>query len=44
MKIKLNKAQLDKRNLLRAHEDEENSLQDHLHKYNENKRSANRNG
>ena len=37
------KAKLDKRNLLRAHEDEENSLIYHFHKYNENKNSSDRN-
>ena len=35
LKKKLNKEKLDKRNLLRAHEDEDNSLQYQFHKYNQ---------
>ena len=33
LKKKLNKAKLDKKNLPHAHEDEDNSLQYHFHKY-----------
>ena len=44
LKKKLNKVKLNKRNLLRAHEDEDNSLQYHFHKYNENKHSARKKG
>ena len=40
LKKKLNKAKLDKRNLLRAHEDEDNSLLYHFRKYNKNKHYA----
>ena len=44
MKKKINKAKLDKMTLLRAHEDNENSLLYHFSKYNENKHSADKNG
>ena len=44
LKKKLNREKLEKRNLLQAHEDEDNQLQYHFHKYNENKHSPNRNG
>ena len=44
LKKKLNKEKLDKRNLLWAHEYENNSLQYHIQKYNENKNSSDRNG
>ena len=44
LKKKLNKEKLDKRNLLRAHEDEDNSLQYQFHKYNQKKHSSDRNG
>ena len=43
MKKKLNRAKIDKRNLLWAHEDEDNSVQYQFHQYNENKHSADRN-
>ena len=43
LKKKRNKEKLDKRNLLRAHEDDENSLLYHFRKYNKNKNSADRN-
>ena len=41
LKNKINKAKLNKRNLLRAHGDEENSLLYHFRKYNKNKHYAN---
>ena len=44
LKKKRNKEKLDKRNLLRAHEDDENSLLYHFRKYNKNKNSANKKG
>ena len=44
MKKKLNKKKPDKRNLLRVHEDEYNSLQYNFHKYNEYKYYSDRNG
>ena len=44
LKNKLNKAKLNKRNLLRAHEDEDNSLLYHFRKYNKNKHYANKKG
>ena len=43
LKNKINEENLDKRNLLRAHEDDYNSLQYQFHKYNENKHYAVRN-
>ena len=42
LKKKLNKTKLDKRNLLRAQEDEENPLLYQFRKYNENKHYANK--
>ena len=44
LKKNLNKGKLDKRDPLRAHEDEYNSLQYQFHKYDKNKHSANING
>ena len=44
LKNKLNKSKLNKRNLLWAHEDEDNLLLYHFSKYNENKHSANKKG
>ena len=44
MKKKLNRAKLIKRNLLRAHADEENSFLYHFIKYKKNKHSANKKG
>ena len=44
LRKKTNKAKLEKMNLLRAHEDEDNSLLYHFHKYNENKHSARKKG
>ena len=44
LKKKPNKEKLDKRNLLRAHEDEDNSLLYHFRKYNKNKHSTNKKG
>ena len=43
MKKKINRSKLDKRNVLLDHEDEENLLQYHFHKYNKNKHSFDRN-
>ena len=40
LKNKLNKAKPNKSNLLRAHEDEDNSLLYHFRKYNKNKHYA----
>ena len=40
----LNREKLDKRNLLLAHKDEDNSLKYQFHKYNKNNHSANING
>ena len=40
LKKKLNKAKPDKRNILLAHKDEDNSLQYHFHKYNKNNMST----
>ena len=44
MKKKINREKLNERNLLRAHEDEGNSLRCHFQKYNENKYYYERNG
>ena len=44
LKKKLNNEKLDKRYLLWAHENEDNSLQYQFHKYNKNKHYADRNG
>ena len=44
LKNKINKAKLEKKNLLRAHEDEENSLLYQFCKHKKNKNSANKNG
>ena len=44
LKKKTNKAKLDKRKLLQAHEDEEIFFIYHFFKYNENKHSAHKNG
>ena len=44
LKNKINKQKLDKRNLLRAHEDEDDFLLYHLFKYNGKKHSVNKKG
>ena len=42
LKNKLNKAKLDKRKLLGAHDDKDNFLLYHFSKYNENKHPSNK--